>query len=273
MDYYQFRFTASVEKAEILLALLGQYPFDTFEETSTGLNAYIPSESLTPELGTRLYELADLYEAEISYELIAHKNWNKEWEANFQPIQIEQFCGIRASFHPPLSRVKHEIIIDPKMAFGTGHHETTWLVIQLMRELQFRNAKVLDYGCGTGILSILAAKMGATMIDAVDMDVLSYENTIENAQLNDVFSINAIQGTLHAVIDSQYNIILANINRHVILNSLSSLYQKLGKRGILIISGILQSDENLLMEHIQQHPFTIDEIIRKGEWLGLKLFK
>lgn len=273
MDYYQFQFTTSAEKAEIIMALLSQYPFDTFEETATGLNAYIPAEHFSNELGETVYLLAHGYEARLIHKRIAYKNWNEEWESNFEPVQVEQFCGVRATFHAPFKNVKYEIIIDPKMAFGTGHHETTWMMMKMMRELRFRNAKVLDYGCGTGILSLLAGKMGATMIDAVDIDVLSYENTIENAQLNNVFSINAIHGDIKAVIDSNYNIILANINRHVILNSLPTLYEKLDPRGTLLISGILQSDKNLLLEHIKKYPFTIDEIIQKGEWLCLKLYK
>lgn len=273
MDYYKVQITTSSDISDILTALLSQHPFDTFEEIETGFNAYIPVSSWTTDIAEYLTNLQERFDFQFEKHFIKHQNWNAVWEANFQPLSIGNFCGVRANFHPSMPQVRHEIVIDPKMAFGTGHHETTYMMMFLMGDIPFEKTKVLDYGCGTGILAILAAQLGATMVDAVDIDILSYENTIENAQLNNIFSINALHGTIEAVLDADYQIILANINRHVILNTLSTLYHKLRKGGILLLSGILKSDESLLREHIQKHPFTIDEVIQKGEWIAIKIKK
>ncbi len=273
MNFYRFRIAINPDQAELLLAFLNELPFDSFQETDHYLDAYLPASA---DAGTAEAELIKLqHQFSFSYEKeeIAARNWNAEWEANFQPVLVDHFCNIRADFHPPAPNVKYELVINPKMAFGTGHHETTYMMIKMMQGLPFAGAKVLDYGCGTGILAILASKMGASIIDAVDIELEAYQNTLENTQINNVDNIQAIHGTLDNVLDSGYDIILANINRNVILDSLPALHQKLKRNGILLISGILQADVPILLTFMQDYRFTLDGKLEKGDWACLKLLK
>jgi ribosomal protein L11 methyltransferase len=273
MNYIQYHIIAESAFREVLLAFLSELPFDTFEETEDGFRAYLPEGTQEEFVEQRLAELGSSYAFSFRRESIPYQNWNALWESNFQPVRVDNFCGIRADFHPPFTDVRHQIVINPRMAFGTGHHETTYMMIQLMRHENFRGAKTLDYGCGTGILAILAAKLGATIVDAVDVEEESYENTIQNAQLNNVDSIHAIHGTLYAVLDTGYDIILANINRNVILDSLSALYQKLEQRGVLLVSGILQKDLDGLVQAAEAAKFTRDDLLRRGEWAAVRFLK
>jgi len=195
------------------------------------------------------------------------------WESNFQPIQIHDFCAIRADFHPANTSVKHEIVIHPKMAFGTGHHETTFMMMSTMETIPFANKKVLDYGCGTGILAILAAKLEADTVQAIDIDPLSYENTLENIEKNQSEGIHTMLGELEKMSDSDFDIILANINRNVIIANLPTLFSKLRPDGLLLISGILQTDETLVTSHIKNAGFLVLDTLNKGEWLCIKLKK
>ncbi len=272
MSYYVYTIKAAPSQQEILIALLAEYlPFDSFEEKAEGLEAYLAEEVEPGQVEPMLKDLAEQYDFRYSYELLPDKNWNEEWEAAFQPVKVDNFCMIRADFHPADPQVTFDLVINPKMAFGTGHHETTFMMIKMMEDLDFTHKKVLDYGCGTGVLAILASKMGAQEIDAVDIEAPAYENTIENAQINDVFNVRAIHGTLQAVIDEGYDLILANINRNVILESLRPLRKKMKPTSILLISGILKQDEALIREAIQKNGFTLTSRLEKGEWLCMKL--
>jgi len=273
MDYTRYRIKTDPTTAEVLLAFLSELPFDSFEETPEGLDAYLANDAKEDAIATDLKELQTSYAFDFQVEKITPRNWNAEWEANFQPVQVGKFCGVRADFHPPMPEVRHELVINPKMAFGTGHHETTYMMIQMMRELSLEGAKVLDYGCGTGILAILAAKLGASAIDAVDIEAEAYQNTLENAQINNVHNIQAIHGTLPNVLDSEYDIILANINRNVILDSFSTLHQKLKRNGVLLISGILHKDMDAIQHTIREYHCTLDEKLERGGWMALKLLK
>ncbi len=273
LNYLLYRIAVEPRKAELLLAFLNELPFASFEETKEGLNAYIPDSEDIVTLEAELHSLQKQFSFTYEREAIAPRNWNAEWEANFQPVQVDNFCGIRADFHPPMKNVSYELVINPKMAFGTGHHETTWMMIKTMREQPFSGAKVLDYGCGTGILAILASKLGAAIIDAVDIEEEAFHNTMENAQINNVDNIQAIHGTLNNVLDSGYNVILANINRNVILDSLSALHQKLAKNGVLLISGILKQDVPVLLTFMEDYRFTLDARLERGNWVCLKLLK
>ena len=211
------------DQQEIVSAFLQDYPFESFEETEEGVNAYLPSKEMNKSIELGLNELKDRFHFTFSQEEIQPENWNALWESNFTPILVDDFCGIRADFHDPLTEVKHEIVINPRMAFGTGHHETTFMVMQAMRNLNFKNTKVLDYGCGTGILAILAAKLGSLEIVGVDIEAPAVENTIDNLHINQISGVKVLEGTLDQVKDGDYDIILANINRNVILATLPSL--------------------------------------------------
>ncbi|TXB62193.1 50S ribosomal protein L11 methyltransferase [Phaeodactylibacter luteus] len=274
MDYYRYVIQSAAPLREVIIAFLGDLPFDTFEETETGLNAYLRKDDDVEAIEGQLSDIAGQLSFSYTRELIPHQNWNKVWESNFEPIQVGGFCGVRASFHPPMADVAHEIVIDPEMAFGTGHHETTFMMMHQMQGLSFEGGRVFDYGCGTGILAILAAMLGAEQVDAVDIERPAYESTLENASRNGVgATVHAFFGDLGAVPDNQYDIVLANINRNVILNSLRALYERLLPEGVLLASGILLTDKALVVENAESAGFQWLAEERKGDWACLKFKK
>jgi len=270
MDYYCFEINVAIPIREIALAFLSELPFESFEETPTGLNAYLKADGEVEEVENQLAEISGQLAISFKRRFIPAQNWNAVWEANFQPIRIGDFCAVRAGFHPAVTDVGFEIIINPQMAFGTGHHATTHLMMEQMQREKFTGAKVLDFGCGTGILAILAAKMGAESVDAVDIERPAYENTMENAALNNVKNIAAYHGQLEAVPSAQYSLILANINRNVILNSLQALYGRLAPGGALLVSGILLADENLVLERAAETGLKLAHKARREEWCCLR---
>ena len=270
MDYHQFTFTTN--EPELLLAFIQDLPFDSFELEEKILQAYIPAKDDTEEMRKNLDNLKERVDFNYRQSVIPYQNWNTVWESNFSPIRVGDFCGIRTDFHPPFDPpVTHEIQIQPKMAFGTGHHATTWMVIDQMAKLDFKDKKVLDYGCGTGILAILAEKMGATALDAVDIEPPAIENTLEHITLNNCTRITTYEGTLDQLAQNRYQIILANINRNVILKSLPTLYNQLEKGGYLLISGFIQQDTDLLQNTTQQQGFTLQEIQTRENWICMVL--
>jgi len=272
MDYHKFTFETG--DPELLLAFIQDLPFDSFEVKEKALQAYIPVQADTENMRKKLRDLKERFDFNYSHIFIPYRNWNSLWESNFSPIRVKDFCGIRAKFHPPFDPlVAHEIQIQPKMAFGTGHHATTWMMIDQMAKLNFKNKKVLDFGCGTGILAILAEKMGATAIDGVDIEPPAIENTLEHLSLNTCTQITPYEGTLDQLANHRYQIILANINRNVILNSLPTLYTQLEKGGYLLISGFIQEDTNLLQKATQQQGLTVREIQTREKWICMVLNK
>jgi len=271
MDYLKITVNCLSEKKEIILAFLAQLPFDTFEEEEKAILAYIPEAQFGEDQNQELVRLASQIGFTWTKTAIPAQNWNKVWEAGFQAIQVNQFCAIRANFHPPMPEVAHDLIINPKMAFGTGHHETTHLVIEEMEKSDFLGKTVLDYGCGTGVLAILAARCGAQSIDAIDYDVLSYENTLENLETNEVTNVDCYHGTLERLNTKNYDVILANINRNVILDSLEALYAMLNPGGKLLISGFLQEDEEKMKKATQKAGFEVKEVNNRNNWLCISL--
>jgi ribosomal protein L11 methyltransferase len=272
MNYLQYTFPAAADLQEILVALLGELSFEIFEEGPEALQAFVQMPPDVAAFSAEVEEIVAPFQVEFTVQEIPYQNWNSIWESNFQPIAVGDFCGVRADFHAPMEGVQHEIIINPKMAFGTGHHETTHMVMQLMEDIDFKDKYVFDFGCGTGILAILAAKLGATHIDAVDIEPPSFENTLENAKINQVSAaIHALLGDLSVVEGSGYDIILANINRGVILDAFPTLQQKLKQGGILLISGILKTDRELVLAEAIQHGFSPVNSLEKGNWLAVRL--
>ena len=228
--------------SEILIAQLSHLGFDSFEETNSGIDAYLENKKWKTNLLSNLNILSNPdFKIEYSSKIIYPKNWNKIWESRFKPILINKDCVVRADFHSSLN-LKYEIIITPKMSFGTGHHETTSMVMNYILDLNLKNLKVLDIGCGTGILSILSEKKGALSIDAVDIDQWCYENTQENSRLNKCQLIKAFCGDINSIKESKYDIILANINKNIIINNISIYRDLLNTGGQLIISGFYDSD-------------------------------
>ncbi len=267
MDYYRYDIACSVETGELLVAFLADAPFDTFEETETGISAYLPARAGTESGELLLASLKDQFSFEWSKEFIPGQNWNEIWESNFHPVIVDDFCSVRADFHEPIKGVKWDLVINPKMAFGTGHHETTWQCIAAMERLPIAGTRLLDFGCGTGILAILASKLGAEEIEAIDIEEESYRNTLENSQVNGVSNVVARCGILSDVQGRNFDGILANINRHVILESLPALSAMIRPGGWLLISGILLTDESIVTESAKSNGFKPEWITQRGNWL------
>lgn len=270
VNYWKYSLHTAPEIVEILLAYLSDAPFDSFEETEEGLNAYLPEGAGEPPEAL-LTQLQEQFSFSYTKEFLPGQNWNEIWESNFHPVVVENFCAVRADFHPPILTVEHELVINPKMAFGTGHHETTWMCLRALRDLPCQGAWLLDFGCGTGVLAILAARLGAKAVEAVDIEEESYRNTLENSANNGVADqVIARCGTLEAVEGHNFDGILANINRNVILDALPRLAELLRPGGWLLVSGILEQDGLMVQAAATQAGFTCQLQEQRGNWLCLR---
>jgi len=237
-DHIQINFPGlQPEQQEILVAQLAELGFESFEETESELSAFISA----PEFDeTLLRSVAYKYQIEYNIRLIPERNWNAVWESQFTPVVIGNFVAVRADFHPPVGSVEHEIVITPKMSFGTGHHATTRMMLRRMASVTFAGKTVLDLGTGTGILSILAEKLGAAAVIAVDIDPWSITNAEENLQKNGCAVVKVSNAGNWG--NEFYDVVLANINRNVILQNLGTISSRLRRSGLLLISGILLAD-------------------------------
>lgn len=268
MDYYQFAIACSPETTDILIAFMADMPFDTFEESEAGFTAYLSAKADLHAVEAGLSDLQAQFPFSFEKSFVPGQNWNVIWETNFHPVVVGDFCGVRADFHEPFgSAVKHELVINPKMAFGSGHHETTWMCLAALEKLPVAGAKILDYGCGTGILAILASRLGAAELEAVDIENESFLNTEENARVNGANNITACCGTLADVQGRDFDGILANINRNVILDSLPQLAQILRPGGWLLVSGILREDEDIVGNAAAEQGFQKHATQARGNWL------
>jgi len=271
MNYLCFSISTRDEEVRgILIATLSDLGLESFQEEDDALHVYHPAEHFSVEQEQGIRELLRTYSLPMERTTIKDQNWNELWESNFEAILVGNFCGIRADFHPPLTEVKHEIIINPQMAFGTGHHATTYMMIELMAGLAFRDRKVLDYGCGTGILAILAHFLGGSPIDAVDIEAAAYENTLDNARRNQAEDIRVLHGTLESVVDAGYSIVLANINRNVLLDTLPALRKKVQSEGHLLVSGILHSDQELIERAAAEAGFAPEQKRERDGWIAMQ---
>jgi ribosomal protein L11 methyltransferase len=232
---------------DLLINGLSEIGFDTFEEIVQGFKAYIPSDDFDQTL---LDETIKLFEGSFvfSYEIntIPATNWNEVWESNFRPLIIKDQCHVRATFHDSRPEFPYEIIIDPKMAFGTGHHQTTAMMMEYMLEIDFSGTTVLDMGCGTGILGILASKLGANEVFCIDYDAICFDSSIENALLNHSENIKSLCGSKEVIPDLSFEIILANINRNILLDQIARYAEVLTPGGKLFLSGFYK-DPDLTM--------------------------
>jgi ribosomal protein L11 methyltransferase len=268
-NYIHIKFQpVTKEQQEILLAQLTELNYEGFEEGFNYISAYIPDGQYN-EADT--YQLIAGTDTTITKEVIAPRNWNAEWEQNFQPVIIADFCGIRAHFHTPLENVQHEIIITPKMSFGTGHHATTWLMIQSMQQFDFREKNVLDFGTGTGVLAILAERLGANPVLAIDNDEWSITNAEENIALNHCSNITIRQAD-SLQMSTEFDIILANINKHVLIANMAAIKQHLTQGGVVIMSGLLTGDQPDIEKCAKDNGLKVTDYKTKGDWICL-LFK
>ena len=233
--------------SDVLIAQLSELGFDSFAETDTGFSAYIPETNYnSTQLNLALSFYTDFFKFSYKSKTIKQQNWNKEWESNFQPIDVDGKCYIRAPFHKAKKKYEYDVIIEPKMSFGTGHHNTTQLMIQQLMKLDVKNRSLLDMGCGTGVLAIVAAMMSANPITAVDTDDWSYTNTIENLQKNNINNVLVHKGNAQILAGKLFHTILANINKNVLLADMPTYVKSLDKNGNLVISGFFETDINEL---------------------------
>ncbi|WP_454982173.1 50S ribosomal protein L11 methyltransferase [Capnocytophaga granulosa] len=272
MNYIEYDFTVSPTEmgAEILMAELAEVGFDSFEDTPIGIKAYIPKDSWNEQILEDIYLLSNP-EFTISYQIteIEQVNWNEEWEKNFSPIVVEDLCTVRANFHP-VPNTRYDIVITPKMSFGTGHHETTYMMLQQLLPLSLEGTKVLDMGCGTGILAIMAALRGARDITAIDIDPWCVENATENVQQNDCSFITIKEGDVSLIAGEQYNLILANINRNILLSDIPAYTQALLPQGLLLVSGFYEEDLPAIKEKCQEEGLTYLSHIERNRWVSAK---
>lgn len=265
-DYQQVSIAVDdAEKRELLVALLADSGYEGFEETGEGLHAFIPADRYDARL------LEDLLAAQglsFSVASIAPQNWNAIWESGFEPVAVPGFVAIRAGFHPPYAGVQHEIIITPKMSFGTGHHATTYMVVEAMGQLDFVGKKVLDFGTGTGVLAILAEKLGAGEVLAIDNDEWSIDNATENVQANGCSHIQ-IQWAEKVPTGTQFDIVLANINLNVIKDNLSAIAALCQPGAQVLLSGFLPEDAAILRPLLTGLGFRDIVTKQKNNWLCL----
>ena len=272
LRYIEYNFTIEPRDpaAEILIAELGLFGFESFVETEKGLLAYIPSEEHSEDVINDIQILkSDEFIVEYSVKTIEQTNWNEEWEKNFTPINVDNKVYVRAPFHDA-STMDYEIVIEPKMSFGTGHHETTHMMIQHLLDLDLTHKSVLDMGCGTGILAIFAAMKNARPIDAIDIDEWCVENTNENIEKNNCEFISVFLGDAHLLKNQKYDIIIANINRNILLQDLPAYKRCLNNNSILLLSGFYTEDEPLLQSKAKELGFEFLKKFERNNWLSLR---
>lgn len=274
MQYIQVQFSCEPNSevlTDILSAQLGEIGFESFVRTETGLEAYIPLPELSPEKVDLLLSGFPL-EAEITYSCseMEDKNWNEEWEKNyFQPVVIEDILCIHSSFHKIEGEFRYRILIDPKMSFGTGHHQTTELMMRELLKMELEGKSLLDMGCGTAVLAILASMRGASPITAIDIDEWAYHNAMENARLNGIDNIRLLQGGAELLGDETYDVILANINRNILLQDIAAYTRVLNRNGVLIMSGFYSEDIPAIRAAAEAKGLTYRHFAEIDRWVAV----
>jgi len=270
--YLGYHFTVEPKElgCEILVAELGEKAFESFIETEFGVTAYVQKTLWNENILDDIYILnSPEFTISFAVEEIAQVNWNEEWEKNFEPIDVDGICHVRAPFHPK-THAEFDIIIEPKMSFGTGHHETTHMMIQQLLNNDLTNKKTLDMGCGTAILAILAEMKGAKPIDAIDIDEWCYLNSIENAERNNCKEISVYEGDASLLADKKYDVIIANINRNILLNDMATYVSCLNQKGLLFLSGFYQEDISAIDACCIELGLKLEKRLERNNWVSLK---
>ena len=269
---YDFNVSPKEPATEMLIAQLGYVGFESFVEQDHGVTAYIQKQEWNSKILDDVFLLhSNEFNITFEHNEIAQTNWNEEWEKNFNPIQVDDLVSIRAPFHTnPL--LQFDIVIEPKMSFGTGHHETTHMMVQHLLALDLDTKKVLDMGCGTGILAIFAEMKGAKPIDAIDIDSWCYENSLENIQRNNCNHITVYEGDA-SLLKEKYDVIIANINRNILLSDMKTYTDCLNENGVLLLSGFYKEDIVIIEDEVTKHGLTFETMIQRNNWVALKYVK
>ncbi len=259
---------------EIVMVELGELGFESFVDTEEGMLAYIP-ENLFNEKMIGEIQIAKENPGLFSYsfQIMEDKNWNEVWESNYEPVVIKNRCGIRAPFHPENKDVEFDLVIEPKMSFGTAHHETTSNMIELLLEEDLQGKSVLDMGCGTSVLAILTAKRGAQHIVAIDNDEWAYNNSLENIARNNETDIKVLLGDASLLVNMHFDVIIANINRNILLNDIQTYVASLNTKGILLMSGFYEQDIPVIKEECVKYDLTFDRYIINNNWVAVRFTK
>jgi ribosomal protein L11 methyltransferase len=267
---YNFTFSPKEPTSEILIAELGNVGFESFVETDKGVTAYVQKTDWNADILADIFVLkSDEFSIEYNQNEVPQTNWNEEWEKNFEPIEVDDLVSIRAPFHEN-PNLKYDIVIEPKMSFGTGHHETTHMMVQHLLQLDLENKKVLDMGCGTGILAIFAEMKGAKPLDAIDIDNWCYENSIENVARNNCENISVYEGDASLLVDKKYDVIIANINRNILLMDMKVYTNCLKPNGVLLLSGFYEQDIPVIDAEVSKYGLKLEKFIQRNNWVSLK---
>ncbi|WP_233268628.1 50S ribosomal protein L11 methyltransferase [Cellulophaga sp. L1A9] len=265
---YTFKVEPLQPASDILIAELGEVLFESFLETEEGVLAYIKKEDWSAAILDSLTIVHnENFKIEYDFKEIEQENWNATWEKNFNPIQVDEKCVVRAPFHEK-PEVEYDIVIEPKMSFGTGHHETTHMMLQHILNTDFKGKSVLDMGSGTGVLAILAAKRGASTIDAIDIDNWCYLNALENVERNDSSHINVYEGDVNLLKDKNYDIIIANINRNILLEDIPEYSKCLKVGGTLFLSGFYSEDIPTISAKCEEHSLKFESNLNRNNWVA-----
>lgn len=276
MDYTEYTFTIEPydrEVSEILIALLSEAGFDGFMETTNGFVAYTTRPNALPAVEKSIGRIRTAADIHYTFRPVERENWNALWESSFSPVIVDDVLAIVAPFHHLAADYPYQIIIEPKMSFGTGHHETTFLMLQLILKHDCAGKQVLDMGCGTGILSILAALKGAQKITAIDIDEWAIENTIENCQRNYVSNIEVLRGDATLIPSRKYHLIFANINRNILLKDMPVYVRHLENDGVIFLSGFYEIDLADIRHCGEKNGLQWLESISKNDWVAAVMKK
>jgi ribosomal protein L11 methyltransferase len=271
MQHTEIIIEAAGDIQDAVIAELAEIGFEGFEESEENVKAYINAENFNE---TELRSVLNQYNLKYSQSTVKEQNWNEVWESNFQPLEIDDlqtgkvWAGVRADFHQPIQNVEYEIVITPKMSFGTGHHATTYSVIQLMKEVDFKGKSVFDFGTGTGILAILAEMMGGIDILAVDNDDWCIENSLENIERNGCKHITVKKVTT-AETGRKFDVVIANINKNIILDNISYLAENVGVGNPIILSGLLKEDEPDILAAAGEKGWKHKKTVTRGMWIAM----
>ena len=269
---YDFNVSPKEPATEMLIAQLGYVGFESFVDQDYGVTAYIQKQEWNSKILEDVFMLnSNEFNITFEHNEIVQTNWNEEWEKNFNPIQVDDLVSIRAPFHTNPS-LQFDIVIEPKMSFGTGHHETTHMMVQHLLALDLDTKKVLDMGCGTGILAIFAEMKGAKPIDAIDIDSWCYENSLENIQRNNCNHITVYEGDA-SLLKEKYDVIIANINRNILLSDMKTYTDCLNENGVLLLSGFYKEDIVIIEDEVNKHGLTFETMIQRNNWVALKYVK